>query len=105
VQVKKTEELQVNRPDIMCEDKILENVFKFKYLDSLFAADGSEDFDVNSRIVMAQQRCGQLRPLFDSDDLGPVLKVRLYVTAVLSLLTYGCETWLLTDKTIKDLTG
>ena len=38
-------------------------------------------------------RCGRLGHLFDSPNLGPWLKIRLYVVVVVSLLTYGCESY------------
>ena len=50
-------------------------------------------------------RCGQLGHLFDSPDLGPWLKIRLYIAAVVSLLTYGCESWNLTEDVMCKLNG
>ena len=43
--------------------------------------------------------------MFDSPDLGPWLKIRLYAVAVVSLLTYGCESWNLTKDTMRKLNG
>ena len=54
---------------------------------------------------MAFKRCGQLKHLFNSPDLGPWLKVRLYSAAVCSLLTYGCEAWTLTEKVLRKING
>ena len=42
----KRKEVQTERPDVKCEGKNLENIFLFKYLGSVFAADGSHDHDV-----------------------------------------------------------
>ena len=72
---------------------------------SIFAADGQEDFDINSRIAMTTKRCGQLRHIFDSPNIGPRHKLHLYTVAVCSLMTYGCESWTLTDKVIRRLNG
>jgi hypothetical protein len=71
----------------------------------LFAADGLEVYDIKSRILKAQLRCGQLRNMLRSENLSTKLKVRLYVTAVCSLLTYGCEAWDLNEKTVALLNG
>ena len=98
VQVEKLAKQQENRPVIRCEGEELENKFKFKYLGTLFAADGVQDYDIAARINKAKVRCGQLSHIFDSDKLSLELKIRLYVAAVCSLLTYGSETWLLTDR-------
>ena len=81
------------------------NVFKFKYIGSIFAADAREDYDIDSRIVKVQIRCGQLRNIFNSPDLTQKIKVRLHVADVYSLLTYGVESWTLTKRTMRKLNG
>ena len=105
VQVIKLKNQQQQRPGIWCEDKEIENVFKFKYLGTIFAADGLHQYDVKARIAKAMIRCGQLRQIFDSPHLGPRLKIRLYVASVCSLLSYGCETWQLNEWTMRRLNG
>ena len=50
-------------------------------------------------------RCGKLRHILQSPDLGLKLKLRLYEAAVLSILVYGCESWLLDSKAMKILNG
>ena len=52
---------------------------------------------------MAMSRCGRLRNIFDSQVIGPWLKIRLYNASVCSLLTYGCESWTLTDRVMRKL--
>ena len=86
----KIEKQQELRENVTCEGENLKNVFRFKYLGSIFAADGDHKYDVRRRIGMAMTRMGQLSPVFNSDiSLG--LKLRLYKTAVCSLFTYGSE--------------
>ena len=70
VQVKKLTRQQNQRPSIWCEDKEIDNVFKFKYLGSIFAADGLQEYDIQSRIAQVMSRCGQLRQIFDSPHLA-----------------------------------
>ena len=43
---------------------------------------------------MVFNRCGKLREMFDSPILIKCLKLRLYVTAVVLVMTYGCESWM-----------
>ena len=105
VQVGKWTAQQTHRPTITCEDKNLENVFKFKYLGSLFAADVKQCYDIQARVAKAMSRCGQLRQLFDSPYLNQNIKLRLYKASVCSLLTYGCESWSLTNKVMRTLNG
>ena len=90
---------------IRCEGKVLENLFRFKYLGTIFAADGLQHYDIKQRIAKAMSRCGQLRHIFAAKALSLAIKLRLYEAAVLSLLTYGCETWSLCEKTRRCLNG
>ena len=41
--------------------------------------------------ILTMKRCDQLKHIFDSPEIEPRLKIRLYTVAVCSLLTYGCE--------------
>ena len=62
---------RTQRPTVLCENQDLENVFKFSYLGSVFAADGLQEYDIRNRVGMAMTRCGKLGHMFDSPDLGP----------------------------------
>ena len=62
----KVEEAQKRKAAITCEGANLENVFQFKYLGSLFTADGDHKHDVEKRCTMALSRCGDLRAVFNS---------------------------------------
>ena len=83
----------------------IKNVFKFKYLGSLFDEDAEQSQDVRSRIAQALARCDKLRHVLDSPKLSVQLKLRLYKAAVCSILTYGCETWRLTPPIMRQING
>ena len=76
----------------------------FKYLGSVFAADGSHSYDVKRRVTMAMSRMGQLRHVFNS-KIPVNLKMKIYKAAVCSILTYGSEAWRLDEKTLATLNG
>ena len=100
----KLEEQQKQRRAVLCEGATLKNVFRFKYLGSIFSADGDHKYDVRRRIGMAMSRMGQLNQVFSSGiSLG--LKLRLYKAAVCSLFTYGSEAWHLDERTAAALNG
>ena len=101
----KVEEAQKLKTAIRCEGAKLENVFLFKYLGSLFSADGNHERDVEKRCAMAMSRCGDLRAVFNSENIPLALKLKIYKTAVCSLLTYGSEAWRLDKKTIAKING
>ena len=105
VHVSKLVKLQESRPAVHCDEKILDNVFRFSYLGTIFAANGLQSYDVDARVAMAMSRCGKLRHILDSPHIPLKAKLRLYEAAVCSLLTYGCETWNLDAHTIRRLNG
>ena len=90
---------------MFCCGKALENVFVFKYLGTLFTADGRQQHDIKKRIVLVMSRCGRLRHIFNSPVISLHLKLRLYAAAVCSVFTYGCETWDLTEKVMRTING
>ena len=88
-----------------CEGKTLRNTFFFKYLGSIFAADGTQSADIDRRIGIASTRAGQLRHIFGSKHITMEVKLRLYGAAVCSLFSYGCEAWFLTDRALRKING
>ena len=54
---------------------------------------------------MIHVRCGVFRHVLDSNSLSVKLKIRLYIAAVMSVMTYGCETWILSPQSMRTLNG
>ena len=104
VKQNKLDQAQKSKAKVKCEHTELKNVFRFKYLGSIFAADGSTVHDVKRRIALAMSRMGELRHIFNS-EISLDLKMKIYQTAVCSLLTYGCEAWTLDAKTTALING
>ena len=100
----KLEEAQKGKHQIQCEGKKLENVYTFKYLGSKFVADGDETQDVQRRIALATSRMGELRQVFNA-KISFGMKLKIYKTAICSLLTYGCEAWHLTEEVCAMING
>ena len=103
VKRRKLELQQQERQTIICGEEILENVFNFVYLGSVFSADSSQWYDIKRRVAMAMTRSGKLRHIFDSDNISLQLKLRLHRAAVCSVLIYGCESWLMSDRIMRRL--
>ena len=101
---KKMEEAQAQLPQVECAGDELVNAFYFKYLGSIFAADGDHKYDVRRRIGIAMTRMGQLRHVFSS-KLPRSLKLKVYKAAICSLFTYGSEAWNLDEQTCAALNG
>ena len=103
--VNKMKAAQQRRRHVMCAEQAIDNVFTFKYLGTLFAADGRQHYDIKRRIALAMTRCGTLRHIFASPNISHCLKMRLYKAAICSIFTYGCETWDLSEDTMRTING
>ena len=55
-------------------------------------------------MAQARTRAGQMRNLW-TEDLNLPLKLRLYKSAVCSILVYGSEAWKLDEQTCRMLNG
>ena len=86
-------------------DMPADNCWRFKYLGSLFDADGNHTSDVLARVAMAQQRFGKMRHIWKDNNLHLNLRLRLYRSSVCSIMTYGSEAWRLTKKVQQILNG
>ena len=105
VKTQKLKQAQAQKATVNCGDQALDNVFNFNYLGSLFSADADQTRDVKKRIALARTRFGKLRHVFGSKDLPTNIKLRLYEAAVCSILVYGCESWMLDEKTMRHING
>ena len=63
-------------------------------------ADGNQEKDVVTRIVMARTRFGKLRNIWNDKTLHFNLRLRLYKACVYSILTYGSEAWTIDELTM-----
>ena len=61
--------------------------------------------DVRRRIAMARQRFGKLRHIWSDNSLHKNLSIRLYKSAIYSIMTYGSETWYLDVEVRRALNG
>ena len=75
-----------------------------KYLGSTISADGSLDKEITSRIQKASQALGILRvKVLQQKGITLSTKLKIYRAVVLPSLLYGCETWTLYRRHIKQL--
>ena len=76
----------------------------FKYLGSLVSRNGSDAPDVDARISSASKAFGALSScLFRSTAVTTAAKVTVYEGEILSILLYGCEAWLITERIMQRL--
>jgi len=86
----------------LLDGKPIEVVEDFKYLGSYI---GSTDKDVSNRIGLAWAAFAKLKPILLSRTGKPSikLKITLFDAACISILLYGCESWVLTKKQLARL--
>ena len=101
----KMETMQSLLPKVRWGDNEADNCWQFRYLGSIFEAGGSQLADVERRINLAVARFGKMRHIWKSSDLHMRLRMRLYISSVCSILTYGSETWNLTNEVRRKLNG
>ena len=93
-------------PSINIDGSELKNVDQFKYLGSIMPSDGTVNKEIESRISKASQSLGRLRSrVMDNRNIKLSTKLKVYKAVVLTSLLYGCETWTLYRKHIKQLEG
>ena len=83
----------------------LEEVEQFKYLGATITKDGSSDSEIKIRLAQGTSAMVRLTTIWNSKYIRFKLKYNLYRSLVLSILTYGCESWTIsaisTNKTTR----
>ena len=79
----------------------LKLVDKFTYLESSVS---STETDINTRLAKASRAINRLSVIWKS-DLADKIKCSFFQAAVISILLYGCNTWMLTKHIEKKLDG
>ena len=90
---------------VQCEGKDIDNVWLFRYLGSVFRADGDQTADIKARIASAAITAGKMRHIWSSKTIPLKLKLRIYKTGVCSRLVYGAEGWRLDSRARAMLNG
>jgi len=87
---------------LLINGKPIERVSNFKYLGSNMT---SSAFDIRCRKGQAWSAFWSLDKIWRANHVHLSLKINIFKTAVLSVLLYGCETWVLTKHLEQELDG
>ena len=71
---------------------------EFKYLGSNLTDQNSIVEQIKSRLKSGNVCCHSVENLLSSSLLSKNLKIKVYRTIILPVVSYGCETWSLTLK-------
>ena len=87
--------------DITVDGSPVEQVSHFTYLGTTISSDGTIDRDLTNRINKASGAFNQLGNIWKNRNIYKSTKIRIYKSAVITILTYGCETWNTTKNQLK----
>ena len=82
-------------------DEKLKMVPEFVYLGHLIRYDGDKLPNLKRRIKKAQAAFGLLFRMWSEEEIDLSVKILAYTAFVVSIFTYGSESWILDDKTKK----
>jgi len=103
VNTSKTEVMVWSREPVDCTVHVsgvqLRQVEEFKYLGILFSSDGRMERELSRRINQASAVMRELRAMAGNAWLSMEAQVTIYNSLFRSVLTYGHESWILTERT------
>ncbi|PSN53821.1 hypothetical protein C0J52_04633 [Blattella germanica] len=77
---------------------IFENVSEFSYLGTQIDEENLVSKEIKSRVMMGNRCYYSYKHIMQSKILNKSLKLKLYHSVLRPKVTYGCETWTLTQK-------
>lgn len=106
ININKTKVMRLNsnvKTPVKINENEIEDVNTFTYLGGVVTSTGGCDEDITNRLGKAKAQFGRLRKIWSSSKFSIQTKVKLYNSLVLSVLTYGSETWKTTEHDKKKL--
>src|SRR5206468_2280705 len=74
----------------------------FKYLGAYVS---SLDKEISSRITQSRIAFNKMNKIWKQRDLPLKLRIKFFMTTCLSILLYGCESWIINKKIENKLNG
>ena len=92
--------------NVMIDGQKMEQVDMFKYLGTTIHRDGTEDAEIKERIASASRLYYSLsRAFLGRKEVSKKTKMTIYKTVYRPILTYGSESWTLTNRIKSRLQG
>ena len=86
--------MMYHEPHIFVNDEPLKATDSFNYLGSTLSREANIDVEVNNRLSKASSAFGRLRKkVWDRRGIRQETKLEVYMTVVLTILLYACESW------------
>ena len=106
INIRKTKIMRLNttiQDPVKIDDQQIEDVKTFTYLGGIVTTEGGCDQDINSRLGKAKQQFRRLKKIWNTSKFSVQTKLRLFNSLIVSVLTYGSETWKTTERDKKKL--
>lgn len=87
-----------NRDNLNIEGYQFEQVGTFTYLGSTINENNNSTYDIKARIMSGNRCYHAYRELMKSTTLNKGSKLKIYNTIIRPVVTYGCESWTLTNN-------
>lgn len=71
---------------------------EYTYLGAVMSMEGNWRRDINNRIIQGKQAIQKLNSIWWSEQIKKPTKKRIYKSIVQSIVTYGSETWEITQR-------
>ena len=81
------------KANVIVNNEELEQVEEFKYLGQTVTADAKTEREIRIRTGIAKARYQELNKVLSNKKISQKLKFRLINCFIMSVFTYGCETW------------
>jgi hypothetical protein len=82
--------------NIRTVNESFENIAKFKYLVTTLTNQNDIHDEIKSRLNLGNACYYSVQNLLSSHLISKNLKIKIYITVILPIVLYGCETWSLT---------
>ena len=84
----------------------MKQVNEFRYLGSIESSDATCTLDIQARIKKANTSFHMHKAaIFSNPNLSFLVSLSMYKILVLTVLFYGCESWVMTTKDLRTLEG
>lgn len=95
---------ETEKVEIVIEDKKIQAKQQLKYLGALVEETGKIEQEIPNRIKKVIATYGALyTTFFNKKEVTKMTKTRVYESVLVPMLTYGCESWVLTDSLKKSI--
>ena len=98
-----TNKFVTDKTRITVQGTEIEEVDQYLYLGQIIRSDGSKEIEIKRRIALGWQAISGAKMIFSSKKMSLINKRKVYNQCILPTVTYGAETWKLSQKMMMNL--